>query len=270
MACAPVTTGNPAIYISSDALHRHVDWYCDSRGNERPALTVASFSAQQTTSRMKVCVVGAAGGIGQPLSLLLKLSPLVDELSLYDVVPVVPGVLLDTGDSPRCRDPSVDLQSEVSHMAARFNVTEAWPFDICTVQLRRGLTRVAGVGVDLSHCSSKAKVSAHGKEALGQALTGCHLVIIPAGVPRKPGMTRDDLFNINAGIVKNICQRVANVRRSPFLWLDCAVMNRFHGDHWCSHLCAVWCGVIGWEVANVPRSSRRSARTRGLRSSQTR
>lgn len=26
----------------------------------------------------------------------------------------------------------------------------------------------------------------------------------PSGVPRKPGMTRDDLFNINAGIVKNL------------------------------------------------------------------
>ena len=44
--------------------------------------------------KMKVCVVGAAGGIGQPLALLLKLSPLVDELSLYDVVPVVPGAHL--------------------------------------------------------------------------------------------------------------------------------------------------------------------------------
>merc|ERR1712183_449992 len=29
-------------------------------------------------------------------------------------------------------------------------------------------------------------------------------VVIPAGVPRKPGMTRDDLFNINAGIVKTL------------------------------------------------------------------
>lgn len=28
----------------------------------------------------------ASGGIGQPLSLLLKLNPLVTELSLYDVV----------------------------------------------------------------------------------------------------------------------------------------------------------------------------------------
>jgi hypothetical protein len=39
----------------------------------------------------KVAVVGAAGGIGQPLSLLLKLSPYVKELSLFDVVPVTPG-----------------------------------------------------------------------------------------------------------------------------------------------------------------------------------
>lgn len=34
-------------------------------------------------------------------------------------------------------------------------------------------------------------------------------MVIPAGVPRKPGMTRDDLFNINAGIVKTLCEAVA-------------------------------------------------------------
>ena len=43
---------------------------------------------------MKVTVVGAAGGIGQPLSLLLKQSPLLKELSLYDVVNT-PGVATD-------------------------------------------------------------------------------------------------------------------------------------------------------------------------------
>jgi malate dehydrogenase len=32
-----------------------------------------------------VTVLGAAGGIGQPLSLLLKLNPRVTELALYDV-----------------------------------------------------------------------------------------------------------------------------------------------------------------------------------------
>ena len=29
------------------------------------------------------------------------------------------------------------------------------------------------------------------------------------GVPRKPGMTRDDLFSINAGIVKGLAQACA-------------------------------------------------------------
>jgi malate dehydrogenase len=39
---------------------------------------------------------------------------------------------------------------------------------------------------------------------MGAALSGADVVIVPAGVPRKPGMSRDDLFSINAGIVANI------------------------------------------------------------------
>lgn len=42
----------------------------------------------------KVAVCGAAGGIGQPLSLLLKLDTKVTELSLFDVVRT-PGVAAD-------------------------------------------------------------------------------------------------------------------------------------------------------------------------------
>ena len=33
--------------------------------------------------------------------------------------------------------------------------------------------------------------------------------MIPAGVPRKPGMTRDDLFNTNASIVANLAKACA-------------------------------------------------------------
>merc|ERR1711911_226342 len=40
---------------------------------------------------------------------------------------------------------------------------------------------------------------------------GCDVVIIPAGVPRKPGMTRDDLFNINASIVRDLAAAAAEV-----------------------------------------------------------
>lgn len=43
---------------------------------------------------VKVTVCGAAGGIGQPLSLLLKQSNLITHLSLYDIVNT-PGVAAD-------------------------------------------------------------------------------------------------------------------------------------------------------------------------------
>lgn len=113
-------------------------------------------NATAASKQFKVAVLGAAGGIGQPLSLLMKKSPYVRELSLYDVV------------------------------------------------------GTPGVAADLSHIETGASVQGYvGPEQLGDALTGCDLVIIPAGVPRKPGMTRDDLFNTNAGIVKALCEGIA-------------------------------------------------------------
>merc|ERR1712110_288338 len=42
-----------------------------------------------------------------------------------------------------------------------------------------------------------------------ECLTGCDLVLVPAGVPRKPGQDRKDLLNINAGIAKNIVEGCA-------------------------------------------------------------
>ena len=34
------------------------------------------------------------------------------------------------------------------------------------------------------------------------------VVVITSGIPRKPGMSRDDLISINAGIVKNVTENV--------------------------------------------------------------
>lgn len=42
----------------------------------------------------KVAILGAAGGIGQPLAMLMKMNPLVSVLHLYDVVNS-PGVTAD-------------------------------------------------------------------------------------------------------------------------------------------------------------------------------
>ncbi|KAH9797272.1 malate dehydrogenase [Citrus sinensis] len=73
------------------------------------------------------------------------------------------------------------------------------------------IANTPGVAADVSHINSPAQVEGYaGEEQLGKALEGSDVVIIPAGVPRKPGMTRDDLFNINAGIVKSLCTAIAN------------------------------------------------------------
>lgn len=78
------------------------------------------------------------------------------------------------------------------------------------------LVAVPGVAADLGHINTKAKVTAHlgdtkdpSKDQLPEALKDANIVLITAGVARKPGMTRDDLFAINAGIITNIAKNIA-------------------------------------------------------------
>lgn len=74
--------------------------------------------------------------------------------------------------------------------------------------------------MDLSHICTDCEVTGYAgdfkdaaasKKALYAALEGMDIVVIPAGVPRKPGMTRDDLFTINAGIVAGLIEGIADV-----------------------------------------------------------
>jgi len=117
-----------------------------------------AFSAS-ASNLSKVAVLGAGGGIGQPLSLLLKLNPRVTELSLFDI---------------------------------------------------RG---APGVAADVGHVNTKSTVTGYSPDSanggIKAALEGAEIVLIPAGVPRKPGMTRDDLFNTNASIVRDLAKSVA-------------------------------------------------------------
>lgn len=123
---------------------------------EETRVTLTHAPTAASGPGFRVALLGAAGGIGQPLALLLKMSPLVETLHLYDIV------------------------------------------------------NTPGVTCDLSHIDSPCKVRGFvGADSLGAALEGAHLVIVPAGVPRKPGMTRDDLFNTNAGIVRTLAEGIA-------------------------------------------------------------
>ncbi|KFZ14214.1 hypothetical protein V501_03353 [Pseudogymnoascus sp. VKM F-4519 (FW-2642)] len=113
----------------------------------------------------KVSVLGAAGQIGQPLSLLLKTSPLVSALSLYDIV------------------------------------------------------HAPGVAIDLNHIDTPAPVNGFlaADDGLRKALTGADLVVIPAGIARKPGMTRDQLFETNASVIRDLVTEVAKVCPKAFV-----------------------------------------------------
>jgi malate dehydrogenase len=52
---------------------------------------------------------------------------------------------------------------------------------------------LSGVAADISHINTKSTVKGYDPTPSGlrEALTGAEIVLIPAGVPRKPGMTRD-------------------------------------------------------------------------------
>jgi len=71
-----------------------------------------------------------------------------------------------------------------------------------------------GKGLDLAEA---APVVGHDAHVLGTNdyadTAGSDIVVITAGLPRKPGMSRDDLLSTNAGIVKKVTQEVAS--RSP-------------------------------------------------------
>ncbi|CAO2826794.1 unnamed protein product [Amaranthus hypochondriacus] len=118
---------------------------------------ISQYCLNPQASSYKVAILGAAGGIGQPLSLLIKMSPLVSDIHLYDIA------------------------------------------------------NIKGITEDLSHCNTPARVLGFsGTSELPNALKGVDVAVIPAGVPRKPGMTRDDLFSTNAIIVKSLIEAVAD------------------------------------------------------------
>merc|ERR1712003_605233 len=138
-----------------------------------------STKPKAAAKMFKVCVCGGAGGIGQPLSMLMAMNPAVKELCVFDLsVAMVPP---------------------------------------------------AGVAADLSHLEKKAAVKGYVMEVgkspidfLEECLTGCDLVLIPAGMPRKPGMTRDDLFKVNADIAKGLVEACAKYCPNAIL---CMIVN---------------------------------------------
>ena len=84
--------------------------------------------------------------------------------------------------------------------------------DVVLVDIVEGVPQ--GKALDLMEAAPVEKHDAHltGTNSYDET-AGSDIVIITAGIPRKPGMSRDDLISTNAGIVKTVTREIA--ARSP-------------------------------------------------------
>jgi malate dehydrogenase len=80
--------------------------------------------------------------------------------------------------------------------------------DVVLVDIIEGVPQ--GKALDLTEAAPIEKHDAHltGTNVY-EPSKGSDIVIITAGIPRKPGMSRDDLISTNAGIMKNVTEQVA-------------------------------------------------------------
>jgi malate dehydrogenase len=84
--------------------------------------------------------------------------------------------------------------------------------DVVLIDIVEGMPQ--GKSLDLTEA---APIEKHDAKLVGantyEASAGSDIVIITAGIARKPGMSRDDLISTNAKIVKNVTQEIA--KHSP-------------------------------------------------------
>jgi len=80
--------------------------------------------------------------------------------------------------------------------------------DVVLVDIVEGVPQ--GKALDLTEAAPIEKHDAHLTGSNGYEETaGSDIVIITAGIPRKPGMSRDDLISTNAGIIKSVTEQIA-------------------------------------------------------------
>ena len=96
-----------------------------------------------------------------------------------------------------------NIGGTLAHLAALKGLGDIVLFDVV-----EGVPQ--GKALDLSQCGPvegfDAKITGSNDYA---DIAGADVIIVTAGVARKPGMTRDDLFNTNAGLVATLAHACA-------------------------------------------------------------
>lgn len=79
--------------------------------------------------------------------------------------------------------------------------------DVVLVDIAEGIPQGKGLDIYESTPVEFSSSRVIGTNSYDQT-KGSDIVIITAGIPRKPGMSRDDLLKTNAGIVKSVCEQI--------------------------------------------------------------
>ena len=86
--------------------------------------------------------------------------------------------------------------------------------EVILLDIKDGLAE--GKALDLTQTTStlgfKSKVLGVTNEY--EKTSNSDVVVITSGIPRKPGMTREELIGINAGIVRSVSENLINRSRS--------------------------------------------------------
>jgi len=86
-------------------------------------------------------------------------------------------------------------------------LAEAGAEDILLVDIVKGLALGKSLDLEDSRPLLKYNYNLEGTEDINK-IKGSDIVVITAGLARKPGMTREDLLNKNAGIIKELAQEI--------------------------------------------------------------
>jgi len=88
--------------------------------------------------------------------------------------------------------------------------------DVALVDIAEGIPQ--GKGLDLAESSPVEGFDCafHGSNTY-DVIEGSDVVIVTAGVPREPGMSRDDLIGINTGIIKSVGENIKKYAPDAFV-----------------------------------------------------
>jgi malate dehydrogenase len=97
-----------------------------------------------------------------------------------------------------------NIGGELAALAARHELGDVWLFDIPD---KVGVAQ--GKALDLEQNGAVLGYDAGIKGTSSyDDIAGADVVIVTAGVPRKPGMSRDDLLSINLKIIRNVAENL--------------------------------------------------------------